>query len=414
MKKIALYPGMKHVFDTTGYQQSDNKNHLESCYSHIPLETLYGYQCDTEADVWLYPIPLSFCIDKDSCSVTTDSHIQIPDEVMKLVNDNRCILLFDYSSEAIDPKAFSQDPVAVKILSEMNICDYTFLIIKNTIKKYNILRNQALFITGNIYYRDTDPDFRTCFMNLHENSAWIERLRPVAQSEKVKILHRQTRSKKLVCLTNRAKPSRMWTAYQVYKLGLLDDNNLTMGECLHGFNYSDEIIQDKEFLDSLPWKLPGEPEHNRVWKNMVSDHYIKAHTDAYVSYIHESFDDVPGPWSRMGSHFSVTEKSFAPMLMMKPFVIQGGETGTLGYLRSLGYETFNRWWDESYDHLSGMDKVHECFQIFTDLNRMSHTDLADMLYEMFPVLEHNFHQYDKNQIEGFHARRLKYMVTKLT
>ena len=34
----------------------------------------------------------------------------------------------------------------------------------------------------------------------------------------------------------------------------------------------------------------------------------------------------------------------------KPFVING-DKGTLKYLHSIGFKTFDKWWDESYDEI---------------------------------------------------------------
>ena len=46
----------------------------------------------------------------------------------------------------------------------------------------------------------------------------------------------------------------------------------------------------------------------------------------------------------------VTEKSFKPMAFFHPFVICGPK-GSLAYLRSLGFETFDNMFDESYDRI---------------------------------------------------------------
>ena len=48
----------------------------------------------------------------------------------------------------------------------------------------------------------------------------------------------------------------------------------------------------------------------------------------------------------------LTEKTFKPICLRMPFIIVG-TTGSLAYLRSYGFKTFNHLWDESYD-----DEVH--------------------------------------------------------
>jgi hypothetical protein len=199
----------------------------------------------------------------------------------------------------------------------------------------------------------------------------------------------------------------MWTAYEIYRMGLKPDNLVTMGQ-EQKFLLPEHIAADKKFLSTMPWLMPGHqgiPSHNDAW--------LDAHKNSYVIYSHESFDDVD-VWKGLGNTFVVTEKTILNTLIMKPFIIQGGERGTLAYLKTLGYETFSDWWDERYDFLHGMDKVHESFQNFVDLNKKSHTELADMLYEMYPVLEHNHNQFLSNYDTGFHARYLKKLVEKIS
>jgi hypothetical protein len=52
----------------------------------------------------------------------------------------------------------------------------------------------------------------------------------------------------------------------------------------------------------------------------------------------------------------VTEKTFKPMAFRHPFQIQGA-LGTLQYLRNQGFVTYDNLFDESYDLLSGADRL---------------------------------------------------------
>ena len=49
----------------------------------------------------------------------------------------------------------------------------------------------------------------------------------------------------------------------------------------------------------------------------------------------------------------LTEKTFKPICLRMPFIIVGSK-GSLAYLRSYGFKTFNHLWDESYD-----DEIHD-------------------------------------------------------
>ena len=67
---------------------------------------------------------------------------------------------------------------------------------------------------------------------------------------------------------------------------------------------------------------------------------IKAHLDSFVNIVTETlFDD---------QSIFLTEKTYKPIYMCQPFIIFGNPH-SLKKLKELGYKTFDKWWDESYD-----------------------------------------------------------------
>ena len=63
---------------------------------------------------------------------------------------------------------------------------------------------------------------------------------------------------------------------------------------------------------------------------------------------------------------------------------------TLVALKSLGYKTFDRWWDESYDleedHTLRMQKI---FKVIDFINSLSDNQIADMYNDMKDTLDYN-------------------------
>jgi len=86
----------------------------------------------------------------------------------------------------------------------------------------------------------------------------------------------------------------------------------------------------------------------------------------------------------------LTEKVFKPIVAQRPFMLAAAP-GNLAYLKSYGFQTFDRWIDESYDSIQDPDQR---LQAIVDQTRrlcaMSDSDLREMHWEMQPVLEHNF------------------------
>jgi len=87
----------------------------------------------------------------------------------------------------------------------------------------------------------------------------------------------------------------------------------------------------------------------------------------------------------------LTEKIFKPIVAQRPFMLAAAPEN-LAYLKSYGFETFDRWIDESYDKIRDPDQRLQAIVDQTQrLCSMSRKDLQDMHREMMPVLEHNFY-----------------------
>lgn len=86
----------------------------------------------------------------------------------------------------------------------------------------------------------------------------------------------------------------------------------------------------------------------------------------------------------------LTEKIFKPIVAKRPFLLAGAP-GNLAYLKSYGFQTFDRWIDESYD--SESDPVRRMDMIVAEVKKLCHLSPAelDVMYaEMTEVLEYNF------------------------
>ena len=74
----------------------------------------------------------------------------------------------------------------------------------------------------------------------------------------------------------------------------------------------------------------------------------------------------------------------------QPFLL-GSNTGDLERLKSYGFKTFDKWWDESYDdELDDLARLNKIKNIIIDINRKSIDDLKKTYKEMIPLLIHNY------------------------
>ena len=109
---------------------------------------------------------------------------------------------------------------------------------------------------------------------------------------------------------------------------------------------------------------------------------IKAHLDSFVNIVTETlFDD---------QSIFLTEKTYKPIYMCQPFIIFGNPH-SLKKLKELGYKTFDKWWDESYD--DEMDVNLRFQKIVIILEKITEWDMDkcfEIKKEMEETLIHNY------------------------
>jgi hypothetical protein len=85
-----------------------------------------------------------------------------------------------------------------------------------------------------------------------------------------------------------------------------------------------------------------------------------------------------------------TEKTWKPMLLKMPFILLSN-AGTLQYLKSLGYKTFDHMWSEQYDTIQDKDqRMNAVCELIKKLSHMSDHDLKKLVQQNYHILEHNY------------------------
>jgi hypothetical protein len=85
-----------------------------------------------------------------------------------------------------------------------------------------------------------------------------------------------------------------------------------------------------------------------------------------------------------------TEKTLKPIYTCQPFIIVGNPY-TLKKLKDYGFQTFSRWWDESYDEETDESKrIEKIFKVMRDISIWDKDKCRETLVEMNETLKHNF------------------------
>jgi hypothetical protein len=108
----------------------------------------------------------------------------------------------------------------------------------------------------------------------------------------------------------------------------------------------------------------------------------------------------------------LSEKSAKPLAGKRPFIING-PPGAIALLRSWGFQTFSKYWDESYDEHKSPKRQDLIIKELNKLNKLSEKQLLIMYHDMRDILEHNhnhfFGEFHKANLKGLHNMANKYI-----
>jgi len=124
--------------------------------------------------------------------------------------------------------------------------------------------------------------------------------------------------------------------------------------------------------------------HAREYVNVAYYNFVQS---AAVCFINETAMEYPYPY--------ITEKTWQAIMHSRPFVITGPK-GTLKKLHSLGFQTFNDYWDESYDGIEDTaDRICAAVDVIKKICDLPLLQLVEMVKQMSDVLEHNTDVYQE-------------------
>ena len=119
---------------------------------------------------------------------------------------------------------------------------------------------------------------------------------------------------------------------------------------------------------------------------MVSDlHNFLSRKDEYEN----SYFSIISETNAEKDYCFITEKTTKPISNLHPFLVNGNPH-TLKVLKSYGFKTFDRWWDESYDDEFDFKKrTNMVLQIVKKLCSLSKEEWNTLIYEMQDILIFN-------------------------
>lgn len=319
--------------------------------------------------------------------------LSIPNAVLADVQANKCKIVVDYSRETYD----------IVLVNKVN--STTDTVIKNTVKKYNLKSSDIILLTGNTL-SFTDVKSYTV-ATAHPGCTVIPRSRDFIHHQTDRIKNLYERKYNIVTLVRKAREHRLRLLEYIFVNNLRKNNFVTCSSFAHYLEENKEYF-NTDFIKSLPWVYDLDNNSNFSDFALMSTKEEVLYLDSYINLSAETLFNSPIV-NGVQYELDVSEKTWKPIAAMQPFIVYG-QPGVLAYLKRLGYKTFDRWWDESYDEIiDDTLRAKIIFKLYKKLSTSPKHSLALMMQEMLPVLQHNQELYAEHYSSNFANQNL--MVT---
>lgn len=207
-----------------------------------------------------------------------------------------------------------------------------------------------------------------------------------------------------------AREHRMLMLYWIFKLGLQHNYVSCPLECpaekISIYNlaavlpYSDASTVFRSV--NLPMQFAGEVDHpmHSCWLSLFDQS-----KDSVLYLVTETV--------AQGRRIHLTEKTFKPIALGMPFVIVSTQ-GSLEYLRSYGFRTFDHVWDESYDQEpDDVLRIERVAQLIKSIDTKSLAEKQQLFRQCHSVIEHNWNHFYNGGFEKILWQELNTMLNDI-
>jgi hypothetical protein len=160
------------------------------------------------------------------------------------------------------------------------------------------------------------------------------------------------------------------------------------------FEPNEKLLNGLQKLNkSVPCNIDISIKTPTVLEGGIVDRFKLPNHSAYPAFLNIGYDDVFCSIVNESSFLDITtyisDKTITAILNDMPFVIVG-PAYALKTAQDLGFKTFNKYWDESYDNeLDHTKRLHKIFKVIDTIANFSADKLASMQQDMQDSLLYN-------------------------
>jgi hypothetical protein len=201
---------------------------------------------------------------------------------------------------------------------------------------------------------------------------------------------------------------RLEMLYHIFKNRMTDNHiscpavcpaeNISIHEAVKPLATKYPDIESVFAAQTLPINFAGETDHpmHSCWLSLFDE--------CAESMLYLATETVA-----TGRRHHLTEKTFKPIALGMPFVIVGTQ-GSLEYLRSYGFRTFEGIWDESYDQASDDVRIQRIASLLRSLDELPQQAKQEMFEACHEVIEHNWNHFYGGGFEAVLWQELNEML----
>ncbi len=150
----------------------------------------------------------------------------------------------------------------------------------------------------------------------------------------------------------------------------------------------------------------AEPFHAQKVENLFPKKFKNEHNHPMTSYTLDLFEEATESLCYLvsetiadGERCHLTEKTFKPICLGMPFLILSSQH-SLKYLKTYGFRTFDKFWDESYDEEPNLIlRAEKIAKVLHSLDRLTNKQKNELWQELVPTVIHNFNHFYNGAFE---------------
>ena len=179
------------------------------------------------------------------------------------------------------------------------------------------------------------------------------------------------------------RPHRVRFLVELLKNNIFNRGLVSLGD-VNMYNQEIYLVKEDD-INHFNFLKDNSPIHidsaTNLYYNLACNITTEDYNKTFISVISETltYEDT----------LFISEKTWKPIMVGHPFVILGNK-GTLKFLKSMGYKTFDRWFNEDYDNDDDETiRINKIVKILRDYSQKSKEELFSIREEIKEVCVHN-------------------------